>query len=104
MKNIKTKINHSLHEPERYEDTMKYAGQQILSDLRDKWFLIFLILYMVLFFISLYFRQKYPWIYVSFLTGLNALVIAWFGRLGLVFIPAGFVLFVTLERYYNLRF
>ena len=102
MKNIKSEIDIPFYYPEKYKDTIKNAGQQILSDLRDKWFLNFLILYLVLFFVSLYFRQKYPWVYISFLTGLNAIVIAWFGRLGLVFIPATFVLFVTLERHHNM--
>jgi hypothetical protein len=98
LKNVKIR-----HRTEDYKTTMEYAKRQIISDLKDKWFLSFFVTYLVMFFVTLIIRQKHPWIYISFLAGLNALVIAWFGRLGLVFIPAAFVLGATLERYYNLR-
>jgi len=97
-----TKQINTRHQTESYKKTMEYAKRQIISDLKDKWFLSFFITYLVMFFVTLIIRQKHPWIYISFLTGLNALIIAWFGRLGLVFIPAAFVLGATLERYYNL--
>lgn len=85
-----------------YDKMVGYADTQIAKDFRNPLFLFVFVSLIILFIIAFFCRKKYPYVYLSALSGFNALVISYCSRVGLLFLPAVFVFFLTFERFRNM--
>ena len=86
-----------------YDKMVGYADTQIAKDFRNPLFLFVFCSLIFLFIIAFLCRKNYPFLYLSVLAGFNALIISYCSRVGLVFVPAVFVFFLTFERFKNMN-
>lgn len=86
-----------------YDKMVGYADTQIAKDFRNPLFLFVFCSLIFLFILAFLCRKNYPFLYLSVLAGFNALVISYCSRVGLVFVPAVFVFFLTFERFKNMN-
>lgn len=86
-----------------YDKMVGYADTQIAKDFTNPLFLFVFCSLVILFIIAFLCRKNFPYIYLSALAGFNAFVIAYCARIGMIFVPAVFVFFLTFERFRNMN-
>ena len=85
-----------------YNEDVKKGTKQMIIDLKNPIFLSLTLIFLSLLVCSFFCRKNYPRFYLSLLQGFNAFLIAWFARLGLVFLPGVFVFLSTFEHLTNM--
>lgn len=86
-----------------YDKVVLSSDKQIAKDFKNPLFLFIFFSLVFIFIIAFFCRKKFPYIYLSVLAGMNALIISYCSRIGLVFLPAVFIFLLTFERFKNMN-
>ena len=87
----------------QYDKVVAFSDKQIAADFKNPLFLFIFFSLFFIFIISCLCRKRFPYLYLSVLAGINALIISYCSRIGLVFLPAIFVFLLTFERFKNMH-
>lgn len=86
-----------------YDKVVLSSDKQIAKDFKNPLFLFIFFSLVFIFIIAFLCRKKFPYVYLSVLAGMNALIISYCSRIGLVFLPAVFIFLLTFERFKNMN-